>query len=142
MKKLREILSKWDYLIVMLITVAIYFLFIKLDAEKTETYYQNTISISITMSGFLLALLAIWVVLPESKFINYIRYQTNIFKRVTWTMFVGIISLISSCIVAFFYFNIDVSVLLMLIGISETVLSTFNFYRIVRANERFTKDQQ
>lgn len=142
MKKLREILSKWDYLIVMLITVAIYFLFIKLDAEKTETYYQNTISISITMSGFLLALLAIWVVLPESKFINYIRYKTNIFKRVTWTMFVGIISLISSCIVAFFYFNIDVSILLMLIGISETVLATFNFYRIVKANEKFTKDQQ
>ena len=141
MKNLREILSKWDYVIVIIGTIAVYCFFAKLDVEKMETYYQNTINISITMSGFLLALLAIWVVLPESEFMNYIRHKTNIFKRLIWTMFVGIISLISACIAAFFYLNIDVSIALMLIGISETVLATINFYRIVRANERFTKGQ-
>ena len=140
MKQIREKMAKYDFLIVIILAVLLFLVAVKLDNTKTEIYYQNVINISITMSGFLLTLFTIWGVFPDNNFIRFIKEKTKIAKRLNLTIFIGIVTLLFACVSAFFYLDIRISIMTMLVGLAETFLATVNFYRLLRANEHLTKD--
>lgn len=135
-KDIEELIRKYSYLILPIISIAIYIICNKLfEIEIDSEFNSNIINVSAVLAGFLFSSLGIIISIPQNKFIDRLKtvgYMDIIYR----SMFLGIIFLISTLIFGLFNIIHKVKIILFISGLSETILSSYYLYKVTKLSSR------
>lgn len=132
MSDLIENIIAYAYIIAPSLFIIIYLILKEtIHLNIDEEFNSNVINISGVLSGFLFSSLGIIMSLPDNKFTRALR-EYNYMEIIYKTMFIGIVSLIMTLILGLFKVLSSLKTILFIIGLSETLLSSYYIYKVTK----------
>lgn len=130
---LYEKINIYVYCIIPLIVISLYLIISRLldfDLNKIQTFNGEIINISLTLTGVLLTLMAIFASFSNSEFIKYLKEYKHeiIFYR---TIFCGIVFLLITIIISVMEILTVLKPIFFLAGFTETIIVTKKVYDIL-----------
>lgn len=121
-------------LIILLIAAIINYLF-NITLVINGEFRSNVVTVTGVFAGFLFTAMGILSAMPNNRFIEYIR-KYKLLQRINRTILTGIISGISSLLLAIFGVFDCLMLTLFLVCITDTCLSVWYVYKVLDYSNR------
>lgn len=121
-------------LIILLIAAIINYLF-NITLVINGEFRSNVVTVTGVLAGFLFTAMGILSAMPNNRFIEYIR-KYKLLQRINRTILTGIISGISSLLLAIFGVFDCLMLTLFLVCITDTCLSVWYVYKVLDYSNR------